>query len=689
MTPDNQSVKTVQESPNTKELPPEMARKQGTSKRLLLRYGVVAVLVVALVALTGLLLQSRSEAQAGAQPTTEQATGQSTNQWVYAQVPGVQNTQPTAAAPEATPVVPPAASSVSLVPTVTPTPQVIAEAAPQLADSIPTASAPPVSVPAAPAASVLTASPSESSNALGVIRASGANVVDSPDGNVVETLFLGDEVTALARSADSQWLSVMTPSGKSGWVAASDVIIYDVENLPVQETGVANPVAEATGADTTGADTTDTDTTATVAPDTGTAPAQPAAAAGLRPAPVLKDGDVAATVVLNGSNLNIRSGPGTAYEIVASAKPQEQFLVVARNYEGTWVQIQLPEARDEVAWVSADYVTLTADVQMLPVSEQAASQPQANSASPAVSAFVDTQSALQGNLVVQSGNGGAINVYNLATGAMRTLTTGFDPAVSPDGQTVAFARGGGEQGLYLIDIDGSNEHRIYNGGEDIAAPSWSPDGQELVFRRSTGSYDCREVGFGICLPDNSPFLKGFPLGEDPQYGLSRIDRNGENFRDINSLTMSQAPDWNQAGIVYASHPSIEITSDAPGVTTHRVVAQDFYQDPDWQPNGGRIVFQSKRGDHWEIFAVNPDGSGLVALTKPVTNLVDELPDNVAPSWSPDGQHIVYLSSRDDNNDQGKWRVWVMNADGSNQHPLPVDMEIQYNYGNEQAVSWGV
>ena len=111
-------------------------------------------------------------------------------------------------------------------------------------------------------------------------------------------------------------------------------------------------------------------------------------------------------------------------------------------------------------------------------------------------------------------------------------------------------------------------------------------------------------------------------------------------------------------------------------------------DPDWQPGGGRIVFHSKEGSHWEIWSMNQDGSDLYALTRPVTTLVDEMPSNVAPAWSPDGQHIVYVSSRQPDNEHGPWRLWVMDAIGGNKRQLPIDIALDFTFADEQMVSWG-
>jgi Tol biopolymer transport system component len=100
------------------------------------------------------------------------------------------------------------------------------------------------------------------------------------------------------------------------------------------------------------------------------------------------------------------------------------------------------------------------------------------------------------------------------------------------------------------------------------------------------------------------------------------------------------------------------------------------------------VLQHRRPSHWDLFIVNPDGSGYAPLTRPTTVLVDSLPSNVAPAWSPDGQQIVFLSNRTPENSAGAWGVWVMNADGSNQRRLPIDLSFDYGFAEEQMLDWG-
>src|SRR5262249_37069625 len=71
---------------------------------------------------------------------------------------------------------------------------------------------------------------------------------------------------------------------------------------------------------------------------------------------------------------------------------------------------------------------------------------------------------------------------------MRQLTSdqinAVEPAWSPDGSTIAFARLGRKGGIYLIDADGTKLRRLTTGGGE---PAWSPDGSQLAFIRNNPS----------------------------------------------------------------------------------------------------------------------------------------------------------------------------------------------------------
>ena len=66
-----------------------------------------------------------------------------------------------------------------------------------------------------------------------------------------------------------------------------------------------------------------------------------------------------------------------------------------------------------------------------------------------------------------------------------------DPAWSPDGRTIAFARQDhGPQTIYLTRPDGSATHRLTLG----RSPSWSPDGKKLAFVRGAPSTASASTG---------------------------------------------------------------------------------------------------------------------------------------------------------------------------------------------------
>jgi Tol biopolymer transport system component len=79
--------------------------------------------------------------------------------------------------------------------------------------------------------------------------------------------------------------------------------------------------------------------------------------------------------------------------------------------------------------------------------------------------------------------------------------------------------------------------------------------------------------------------------------------------------------------------------------------------PAFTPDGQAVVFHSTRtAGKQQIWMVNVDGTGLTQLTRDSVNF--------APTVSPDGQLIAYVSIRDKAYD-----IWLMSRDGSNQRPF--------------------
>ncbi len=534
------------------------------------------------------------------------------------------------------------------------------------------------------------------SGLIAVTGAQGADLYDRPQGSAYAALPAGSVLTALGRNEDGSWLLVQQ-DGAAGWVEASRLVIFDAATLPVlpaSDQPLAAPPAPAVAAPAPPVDSSALPATATPAPPAEAAP-------------------ITAVVATDDTRLNVRSGPGADYDVVAKVNPGARFTALARSGDDAWVQLALPDTPEGSGWVSAEYIALSAPLTELPLSSVPVAAPGlATPVAPAdppadppeaagATSILPGASGLSGTLVFMASNGGMIYAYDLQSGALTPLTHGFDPAISPDGGTVAFTRDGGENGVYLIDRDGSNQRLIYSGRQRLAAPKWSPDGSEIVFSRGDEVQRCYMLGPGGCIPQeeagNLVGPDGKPIKLDPDtlttqvsFMLSVLDTNGNGFHDLPTLTSARAADWNEDGVVYQSNAGLQITSDEPNAQNRLVIFNNlkpFFHDPDWQPNGGAIVYQGKEASHWEIFKVNPDGSGKAALTRPSTTLVKELPSNVAPAWSPDGASIVFLSNRSEGGEAGAWRLWVMDADGTEQRPLPIDTPITYTFGDEQVVSW--
>jgi hypothetical protein len=387
--------------------------------------------------------------------------------------------------------------------------------------------------------------------------------------------------------------------------------------------------------------------------------------------------------------LNVRTGPGTAYPIIGGLSLGDEVKVVGKNAAGDWLQITY---NGKESWIAAAYVdpVENGEWRMKEV-PQVSAPPQP----PSMPTSMPTQPPtpeLTGKLVFQVCNGCDIYVINADGSGLRRLTDGLDPAWSPDGTKVAFARWRDPRGIYVIDDDGRNETLLF-GWSQAKAPAWSPDGRHIVFtRRYGGQEEDRELsfpGFHWTIPAH-PWWK---------LGLVRVEDG--YFTELLCYDHSFSPTWSPDSrvIAYDSDYGLHLTSldgsiGAQSYGRHINALSTDVRDtsPVWSPDGSQIAFMFNQHDHWEIYVMNADGSNRVRLTK------EELfapwpPHNVSPAWSPDGRHIAFFTNRNSEPGSGelKWELYVMNADGSNQRPLfetALDgLPIEYGFVVERMVSW--
>ena len=235
-------------------------------------------------------------------------------------------------------------------------------------------------------------------------------------------------------------------------------------------------------------------------------------------------------------------------------------------------------------------------------------------------------------------DGGAAHIIDPESGELRripppdpTLETFCGVSWSPDGERLACEVFGVDDpsgnGIYSIRAsDGGGLSRITsNPASDDIPGDYSPEGDRLVFLRSTGDGEV-----GIFVTD----LEGADVRRISPPGLVVADTTAGRWSPIDDRILFVAHDTED------HHKAIWVVN-ADGSAPHRLQIasgcggplsdpESFgCYSPSWSPDGKWIVFvrSAPDGSEENLWIVNADGSGLVQLTDGGT---DDLPD-----WGPD------------------------------------------------------
>jgi TolB protein len=214
-------------------------------------------------------------------------------------------------------------------------------------------------------------------------------------------------------------------------------------------------------------------------------------------------------------------------------------------------------------------------------------------------------------------------------------------AWSPDGSKIAFASDrDGVFGIYSMNADGADQRLLtqFTGDFDVY-PVWSPDGRKIAF---------------------ASYVNG-------SYEIQVMNSNGTNLTDVTNLpSYDFDPTWspNSSQIAFISRDSLPdgrpwyrihiMNADGTNLQTP-IEATFIFGDLVWSPQDDMIAF-------WESAWNSRQYSDICLIDR--GQITWNLSRNFQPAWSPDGSKLAFVSNRD-----GTDEIYAMEADGTNQTRL--------------------
>ncbi|WP_105615245.1 flagellin N-terminal helical domain-containing protein [Vallitalea okinawensis] len=242
---------------------------------------------------------------------------------------------------------------------------------------------------------------------------------------------------------------------------------------------------------------------------------------------------------------------------------------------------------------------------------------------------------------------------------------------SPNGDKIILLEDGGSGPLWRMNKDGSDLGKLTPVGITFTDAKFSDDGTKIYTAESTGEF--YEIDANMpnvmgqynatkTLLNYNPFS---PDGKVYYQSGSDIYRKNVDGSGVEQLTNSGGSDF-MAGfspdgtkILYENTATQRIyTMNLDGSNQVELGLGGISEGASFSPDSSKVIFASSDDN---IYSINVDGSNLQQLTN------DSL-EKEKPVYSPDGTQIAYSAFDSANN---KWKVFVMNSDGTQQTEVPV------------------
>lgn len=223
------------------------------------------------------------------------------------------------------------------------------------------------------------------------------------------------------------------------------------------------------------------------------------------------------------------------------------------------------------------------------------------------------------------------------------------PCWSPDGTRIAFqsTRAGANNQIFVMDADGTNVTQLTFTAQANQTPVFSPDGTKIAFQSERDGN--REIYVMAADGSNQTRLT-FEATEDSHPKWSS-DGNQITF---DSVRANPAEGFENIYIMNADGSNVERVTER--------VETDSYSS--LSPDGSKVLFRrilptggdTQSGRNSEVFVMNRDGSNVV-------NLTNHSSFDGYPSWSPDGEWVLFASNRD-GQVFDEFNIYVVRPDGT-------------------------
>lgn len=233
----------------------------------------------------------------------------------------------------------------------------------------------------------------------------------------------------------------------------------------------------------------------------------------------------------------------------------------------------------------------------------------------------------------------------------------FDPDISRDGKWLVFAstQHRATSDLYVKNINGQTVTQLTNDGANDVMPSFSPDGKRVAFTSNrSGSWDVYVMGSSGGQP--------IQLTSEPSHELHPTWSP-----DGRSLAFCRLNPGSGKWEIW----TVDVAS--PGVT--RFLAHGLL--PEWNPVNDTIAFQKPRergGRFYSVWTIQFNGG---EATNPTEIAGDPEYACVSPTWSPDGERLVYAAVANPGGpivgglgfQPSESQLWMVNVDGTGKSRL--------------------